>query len=48
MNRLKAKSILVMLDKINKEIDVLAKMLVSDQLKPVPVRIRVQNPPKLK
>ena len=45
---MKAKSILMMLEKINKEIDILGKILITNRLKPVPVRVRVQNPAKLK
>ena len=43
MDRMKAKGILMMLDKLNKEIDLLGKILVTNQYKPVPVRVKVQK-----
>jgi hypothetical protein len=48
MDRIKAKSILAMLEKINKEIDTLGNILITNQVKPIPVRVRVQNPRKFK
>ncbi len=48
MDRLKAKSILAVLDKINNEIDLVGKILINNQLKPVPARVRAQSPLKFK
>ena len=48
MDRMRAKSILMMLDKINKEIDILGRILINNQLKPAPVRVRIQKHRELK
>lgn len=45
---MKAKSILTMLDKINREIDILGKILITNRIEPSPVKVGVQNPAKLK
>jgi hypothetical protein len=43
MDRMKAKRVLMMLDKLNKEIDLLGKILINNQYKPIPVRVKIQN-----
>ncbi len=43
MDRMKAKRVLMMLDKLNNEIDLLGKILVNRGMKPIPVHVKVQK-----
>lgn len=43
MDRLKAKNVLVLIDRINREIDLLGKILINNQMKPVPIKVTVHN-----
>ena len=43
MDRIKAKNILEMLDKLNSKIDLLGNILVNRGIKPVPVHAKVKH-----
>lgn len=44
MDKMKAKGILAMLNRINQQIDLVGKILVTNKVEPIPVRInRNQN-----
>ena len=48
MDKFKIKGVMMMLDKIGREIDILSKLLNKTPLEAKPVRVWNYNPPKFK
>jgi len=48
MDKMKAKNVLMVLERINKEIDLMGKILINNQYKPVPVWVKNQSRRKFK
>jgi hypothetical protein len=43
MNKKQVKKVLLMLDRINQEIDILGNMMFNASLKPVPIKVKDEN-----
>ncbi len=43
MNKEQAKRVLVMLDRVNQEIDLLGSIILNKSLRPVPVKAKIAN-----